>query len=407
MNYENCPSYYFQVKTAGWRGQFGMWTQTHAALVGHLPVPHTVARGVGRTWRLCRRGLITKTTDSFHPQATEVIDARAPLEFDNDHIPGALNFPVLTNEQRSQVGRTYNQDNFQARKVGAAMVTRNISDHIATYFVHKPAQYCPLIYCWRGGQRSHSLAVVLSQIGFEVLVLEGGYQTYRRTVIRDLHSLAPQFKYIVLTGLTGCGKTLLLHSLRQQGAQVLDLEGVAQHRGSLLGLWHQHTQPSQKLWESQLRHSLAAFDPALPVFMESESSRVGRVNVPPALFRAMQEADRVEVCLPLEQRVKHILQEYPHWTEDVSALRDILLPLRKVRGQAMLDAWFRLAEEEQWEEFVEQLLVQHYDLTYRVSQKKNDWSQRKRTVTLEDLSERSQLKFVESVIDMGKGQVCH
>lgn len=202
-----------------------------------------------------------------------------------------------------------------------------------------------------------------------------------------------------LAGLTGTGKTLLLQTLQQHGAQVLDLEALARHKGSLLGLWHGDTQPSQKMWESQLRHSLASFDPARPVWVESESSRVGNLTIPPGLFHKMCKASRLEVCLPLDQRVKHILEDYPHWTEDVPALKSALLPLKRTRGQKAVEGWFHLADEGQWDEFVEQLLVQHYDLTYNVSQKKNEWSTRKRTVHLRDLSEKSRTDFVENVMD--------
>ena len=179
---------------------------------------------------------------------------------------------------------------------------------------------------------------------------------------------------------------------------MLDLEGLARHKGSLLGLWHGDTQPSQKMWESHLRHCLASFDPAQPVWVESESSRVGNLIIPPGLFHKMCTASRVEVCLPLDQRVKHILEDYPHWREDVPALKSALLPLKRTRGQKTVEDWFRLADEGRWDEFVEQLLVQHYDLTYTVSQKKNEWSSEKRTVHLLDLSEKSQTDFVENVM---------
>ena len=205
---------------------------------------------------------------------------------------------------------------------------------------------------------------------------------------------------MLCAGLTGTGKTLLLQTLRQKGAQVLDLEGLARHKGSLLGLWHGDAQPSQKMWESHLRHSLTSFDPALPVWVESESSKVGNLIIPAGLLTKMCQASRMEVCLPLDQRVKHILNDYPHWTEDTPALKAALLPLQRIRGKKTVEDWFRLADEGRWEEFVEQLLVQHYDLTYGVSQKRNDRSNKKTTtVHLKDLSEKSQTDFVENVLD--------
>ncbi|KAK7508271.1 hypothetical protein BaRGS_00000510 [Batillaria attramentaria] len=348
-------------------------------------------------WHQIRK-LVTKTTDPFHPEVSDVIDVRAPLEYEVDHIPGAVNLPVLDDNQRTEVGTVYSKDSFEARKLGASLVSRNIADHITNYFSAKRQEYCPLVYCWRGGQRSQSLAIVLSQTGFRVKVLDGGYRTYRRAVIRDLEHLPHHLTFKVITGLTGSGKTLLLHTLQEHGAQVLDLEGLARHKGSLLGLWHQDKQPSQKLWESHLRHHLTTYDPARPVWVESESRKVGRLIIPPALFSKMCEGDRVEVCVPTAERIKHILNDYPHWIEDSEALKQVLTPLKKIRGQQMLDAWFRLIDQGKWEEFIESLLLEHYDITYTVSQKKNSLAKEKDVVQMDDLSEKSCLQFVHQVL---------
>jgi len=219
---------------------------------------------------------------------SEIIDVRSPAEYAEDHWPGAINLPVLDDAERAEVGTLYKQvDPFTARKRGASLVAQNIARHLQTHFADKDRDYHPLIYCWRGGQRSASLALVLSQVGWQVTVLQGGYKTYRAWVRRQLQTLPQQFTYRVLCGPTGSGKTLLLHYLHQQGAQVLDLEELACHRGSLLGAEWGRPQPSQKSFESQLVQVFLKWDPAKPVWVEAESAKVGQLHLPPALWQAL------------------------------------------------------------------------------------------------------------------------
>ncbi len=187
------------------------------------------------------------------PPFDAVIDVRSPAEFADDHIPGAVNLPVLNDDERVQVGTVYKQVHpFEARKLGAAMVSRNIARHLDEHFAGHPNGYRPLVYCWRGGQRSGSLATVLGQIGFRVTVLAGGYKTYRGEVLDGLRDAAERVQLRVLAGRTGSGKTAVLRAVAAAGGQTLDLEELACHRGSLLGAEPGQPQPPQRLFESRL-----------------------------------------------------------------------------------------------------------------------------------------------------------
>lgn len=191
------------------------------------------------------------------PPFDAVIDVRSPAEFADDHIPGAINLPVLNDDERARVGTIYKQESpFAARKVGAALVSRNIARHLDEHFADKPKEYRPLVYCWRGGQRSGSFAIILSQIGFRATVLGGGYKTYRGQVMDGLREVSGRFEFRVLAGRTGSGKTRVLREMAALGGQVLDLEELAVHRGSLLGSEPGCPQPPQRLFESLLYQRL-------------------------------------------------------------------------------------------------------------------------------------------------------
>ena len=195
-----------------------------------------------------------------------VIDARSESEWAHDHLPGALNWPSLHDDERARVGTMYKQVSpFEAQKLGAALVARNIAAHIEREVMDKPKNWQPLLYCWRGGKRSGALGLILGQIGFRVQVIEGGYKAFRRAMLADLPARVQRLQYRVVCGPTGSGKTRLLHALHAAGAQVLDLEALASHRASVLGLIPGHPQPSQKRFEMLVWETLRAFDPARPV----------------------------------------------------------------------------------------------------------------------------------------------
>ncbi len=299
--------------------------------------------------------------DSF----SEIIDVRSPAEFAEDHLPGAVNLPVLDNEQRHEVGLLYKKDRHAARFLGALYVTAAIHRHLEKHFSKVGHDYAPLIYCWRGGMRSGSMATILRNIGWRVRVLEGGYQAWRRFLMEDLEARLPAFRFPVLGGLTGVGKTHLLHDLAAQGAQILDLEGLAEHRGSLLGLPPESEQPSQKLFESRLWHQPANLDPEKPVFTEAESNRIGRIHCPAPLWQQLARARVATVELPLEARVQLLRHDYPHFIQNPDSLKPLIDKLRPHRGHERVDYWHELIAQNDWSAFLADILQEHYDRAYR------------------------------------------
>ena len=302
----------------------------------------------------------------------EILDVRSPGEFAEDHIPGAINLPVLDDAERERVGTLYKQvSSFEAKKVGAALVSRNIAQHLDAWFVDKPKSYRPLVYCWRGGSRSGSLTHVLQKIGFGAVQLEGGYKAYRRHVVAELARLPALFSYRVVSGPTGSGKSRLLQALVNEGAQVLDLEALAAHRGSLLGALPGQVQPSQKSFESAVWFALSRFDPARPVFVESESKKIGALRVPDALITAMRASACLRLEVPLAARVRLLTEDYVHFLHDPETINRQLGYLTALRGSETIAAWQALASERAWPELVAALLDQHYDPTYLRSLAKN------------------------------------
>lgn len=343
------------------------------------------------------------TNSPWQEKYTEIIDVRSENEFTEDHLPNAINLPVLNNEERVKVGTIHKQVSpFEARKVGASLVSANISTHLEKHFCHKEKDYSPLIYCWRGGQRSQSMAMVLSQIGWNVTVIEGGYKTYRTHVREQLQQLIPKFNYKILCGLTGTGKTHILHALERQGEQVLDLEKLANHRGSLLGQEWQNKlepQPSQKYFESLLLQTLKKFDSDSLVWVESESNKVGEIHLPSILWEQMKKAPSIEVQLPLAARVEWLLQEYPHLTKHPEIIRKKLKYLKSHRGKKKIDYWYSLIDAKQFGSLVQDLLETHYDPAYNRSMNKT-FKTPEKILEIPDLSESSINLVLDKLIDI-------
>ncbi len=298
----------------------------------------------------------------------EIIDVRSPSEYAEDHIPGAISAPVLNDEQRAEVGTLYTQVSpFIAKKRGAALIARNVAQHLEATFSDKPKQWKPLVYCWRGGQRSGAMAHILAQVGWSTGRLNGGYKTYRHQVLADLESLPDTLQFRVICGPTGSGKSRLLRALLQHGAQVLDLEALAQHRGSLLGNLPDADQPSQKMFESRLWNALRHFDARHPVYVEAESKKIGLVNTPEPLLQKMRDSDCLLIEVSVAARVHLLMEDYKHFLGDPALLMQRLAPLLPLHGHQVLDHWEKLAEQGEWAVLVEKLLVQHYDPAYRRS----------------------------------------
>ena len=324
---------------------------------------------------------VSSMTDLLDHGRDMLIDVRSPSEFAEDHVPGAVSLPVLSDEERARVGTIYVQeDPFRARKIGAAIVARNAAAHLEGPLAGMPGGWRPLLYCWRGGQRSGSFASILSQIGWRAETVEGGYRTWRRAVVQRLYHDEWPGRVVLLDGYTGSGKTELLSRVAGHGAQVLDLEGLAGHRGSLFG--DVGEQPSQKRFETELAVASLGLDPARPLLVEAESSRIGERLVPPALWKAMRAAPRIALSAPLPARVDYTLGAYANLAADRERLDATIASLRPLVGGEAVDRWRTLADEGELWTLVSELMERHYDPRYARSRRPAEM-----TVTAERLDE--------------------
>ena len=297
-----------------------------------------------------------------------LIDVRTPLEFAEDHIPGALNAPVLSNEERAAVGTMYKQVSpFEATRYGAALAARNIATHIETLFAGRPLRWNPLIYCWRGGKRSGAMTAWLRMIGWKACQLEGGYKVYRHRVLERLGELPERFSFRVLAGLTGSGKTRLLRALSGCGAQTLYLEALARHPGSLLGSLPGEAQPSQKGFDSHLLQTLETLDPARPVFVEAESRKIGQIQLPDALMRALADSPCIRVEAGMDERVAFLCEDYATLFDAPEPFKNLLSRLAGTHGHQLIDHWHDLIDAGARAELFRELIERHYDPAYRRS----------------------------------------
>jgi len=298
----------------------------------------------------------------------DILDVRSPAEYADDHLPGAISVPVLDDAERACIGTLHAQVSaFEAHKQGAALIARNIARHLQETLHDRPKGWRPLVYCWRGGMRSAAMAHILAQIGWRTARLAGGYKAYRRHVLDQLATLPSHFRWCVICGPTGSGKSRLLQSLAAQGAQVLDLEELARHRGSLLGSLPGQPQPSQKTFESGIWQALRRFDASHPVFVEAESRKVGVLTVPDALLDRMRHAECITLDTPQQARVALLLQDYAHFLGDAELLQQRLALLLELHGHARIAHWQQLTQQGAWQPLVQELLDLHYDPAYRRS----------------------------------------
>lgn len=313
-----------------------------------------------------------RSTTEWHDFDT-IIDVRSPAEFADDHIPGAINLPVLDNDQRAEVGTLYKQVSpFQARKLGAQLAAENIARHLQESLNDHSADWRPLIYCWRGGQRSGSMARILAEIGWVVSILEGGYKSYRQTVMDRLDPLAETLKPVLLQGPTGSAKTRILHAAADAGVQIIDLEKLASHRGSLLGAEPGLDQPSQRLFESLLVKALEEIDPARPVLIEAESSRIGSCHLPKGLWHKMIEAPQIVLAAPVTARVEFLIRSYPHICDNPALLDKLITGMTHRHGYAVCQTWRDLVSRQDWPGLVTALITDHYDPSYAASAKRRE-----------------------------------
>jgi len=333
----------------------------------------------------------------------DIIDVRSPGEFALDHVPGAVNLPVLSDAERAEVGTIYVQrSRFLARRVGAAHVARNIAGHLEGPLADKLGSYAPLVYCWRGGQRSNAMATVLDQVGWRVTLLKGGYKTWRRGVTAALYDAEPDFRVVLLDGDTGSGKTEILARLKALGIQTLDLEGLAGHRGSLFGGFRETEQPSQKMFESRLMQALADLDRARPIVVEAESSKIGERMAPPMLWKAMLAAPCIELRVPLAARARYLVGAYCDIVEDRAALEETLVRLPGRHGRKRLAEWLDLARSGQFEMLAQALVQDHYDPAYQRS-RREDQRRRLGVIEVEDLDPASQEAAAVQIAELVAG----
>jgi tRNA 2-selenouridine synthase len=306
--------------------------------------------------------------DSF----SAIIDARSESEYGLDRLPGAVNWPTLNDAERHDIGTQYAQVNaFEAKKRGAALAAKNIAAHIEREVIPLPKNWKPLVYCWRGGKRSGSLALVLSEIGFQVTLIDGGYKSFRASVVEDIARLATLFNYRIICGPTGSGKTRLLQGLEREGAQILDLEALAEHRSSVLGLIPGQEQPSQKQFDMRIWHALRQLDPSRTVWAESESKKVGNVSIPDQLMITLRASPCARVELPIEERVALLLEDYDFFVKDPDFFCKRLDVLRDLRGHEQINTWQQMIRSGDVPQVVAELLEKHYDPGYLSSTRRN------------------------------------
>ncbi|MFQ5562436.1 MAG: tRNA 2-selenouridine(34) synthase MnmH [Parvularculaceae bacterium] len=316
-----------------------------------------------------------ETVSDVDPAALErfddIIDVRSPAEFAEDRLPGAINLPVLSNEERAEVGTIYvRQSRFLARRIGAAYIARNIACHLEEVLNDRPPGYHPLVYCWRGGQRSNAMATIFAGIGWRTSVLEGGYRTWRRSVVAALRESDAPLRVFLIDGQTGSAKTEILNRLGALGVQTLDLEGLAAHRGSVFGAHASRPQPSQKLFESSLWDALSRLDPDRPIVVEAESNHIGRVTVPRRLWRAMQAAPRADIRVDPEARAHYLLSAYADIIERPDTVLAAVDRLAPFQCKETIECWRDLAEQRDYLTLATALMRDHYDPLYNRSRKR-------------------------------------
>lgn len=292
--------------------------------------------------------------------ARVVLDVRSPGEYAQGHIPSAVSFPLFSDEERAQVGIFYKQKSKEAAlELGLEIVGPKMAG-----FVRRAADLAPerrlAVHCWRGGQRSASMAWLLRQAGFDVATLEGGYKNYRRHVLDSFGNW--NLKIMVVGGKTGTGKTKILHALRDLGEQTIDLEGLAHHKGSAFGFIGEAPQPTVEQFENDLFDALLGLDPARRVWVENESRSIGRVYIPEGLWATMKNAPLLNIEIPDEARIQHLLADYV--STDKADLETAFRKIdKKLGGQHFKTALEALASDDF--ATAARIALDYYDKTYQ------------------------------------------
>ena len=302
-----------------------------------------------------------------------IIDVRSPLEFAEDHIVGAINCPVLSDLERQKVGTIYKKESsFKAKIIGSSLTAKNIAFHIENNFMEKKGSWQPLIYCWRGGQRSKAFSIVLSEVGWRTNQLKGGYKEYRNQVINFLENIGPKLKITLISGKTGSAKTKILKSIENEGGQILDLEGLANHKGSLLGKIPDLIQPSQKFFESLIFNKIQKLNLKDKIYIEAESSKIGNIHIPKSIWKKMINSPRIEISANVELRAKFLVSDYDYMCNDPTLINPIIKGLKNRLSKKLFDEWTNLIDRKKWFDLTKSFLENHYDPSYSSNTIKND-----------------------------------
>ncbi|MDG1982024.1 MAG: tRNA 2-selenouridine(34) synthase MnmH [Alphaproteobacteria bacterium] len=302
-----------------------------------------------------------------------IIDVRSPLEFIEDHIVGAINCPVLSDLERQKVGTIYKKESsFKAKIIGSSLTAKNIAFHIENKFMEKKGSWQPLIYCWRGGQRSKAFSIVLSEVGWRTNQLKGGYKEYRNQVINFLDNIGPKLKITLISGKTGSAKTKILKSIENEGGQILDLEGLANHKGSLLGKIPDLIQPSQKFFESLIFNKIQNLNLKDKIYIEAESSKIGNIHIPKSIWKKMIKSPRIEISANVELRAKFLVSDYDYMCNNPTLINPIIKGLKNRLSKKLFDEWTNLIDRKKWFDLTKSFLENHYDPSYSSNTIKND-----------------------------------